>query len=124
MLEGTPGDWRVRLDAGPQVHYQRPSVDVLFQSVARCAGPWAVGVLLTGMGRDGAAGLLAIRRAGGRTIAQDEETSVVYGMPQAAVTLGAAEFVVGLDKIPALLRTLVVEKVKEFAAAKEVGMRS
>ena len=78
-------------------------LDVLFESLAREYGPGAVAALLTGMGRDGAAGLLEIRRAGGVTIAQDEATSVVYGMPREAVRLGAAEQVLALDEIgPAL----------------------
>ena len=84
---------------GPPVHYQRPSVDVLFQSVARQAGPNALGVLLTGMGADGAAGLLSMRQAGAHTIAQDEATSVVYGMPREAVQMGAACEVSPLEEV-------------------------
>ncbi|GAB7037010.1 MULTISPECIES: chemotaxis-specific protein-glutamate methyltransferase CheB [Catenuloplanes] len=80
----------LQLSNGPERHSCRPSVDTLFESVADAYGPSAVGVLLTGMGRDGAAGLLAMRRAGARTYAQDEATSVVYGMPREAVLLGAA----------------------------------
>lgn len=84
-------------------HSCRPSVDTLFESVAREYGATAMAALLTGMGRDGAAGLLDIRRAGGLTIAQDEATSVVYGMPREAVLLGAAERVLPLAEIgPAL----------------------
>jgi two-component system chemotaxis response regulator CheB len=82
---------RLRLDRGPERHSCRPSVDVLFESVAHDRGAAATGVLLTGMGRDGAAGLLALRRAGARTVAQDEATCVVYGMPREAALLGAAE---------------------------------
>ena len=78
------GEYRVVLKEGEEVSYARPSVDVLFNSVAAAAGRNVAAALLTGMGRDGAEGLLAIRRAGGRTFAQDEATSVVYGMPQAA----------------------------------------
>jgi two-component system chemotaxis response regulator CheB len=78
-------------------------VDVLFESIAREYGPTAVACLLTGMGRDGAAGLLDVRRAGGFTIAQDEATSIVYGMPREAVILGAAESILPLGEIgPAL----------------------
>jgi two-component system, chemotaxis family, protein-glutamate methylesterase/glutaminase len=89
------------------VHHQRPSVDVLFSSVARGAGPNAIGILLTGMGADGARGLLAMRESGAVTIAQDEETSVVYGMPREAVRLGAAMQVLPLPLIaPAVLRHL------------------
>ncbi|MDB5098040.1 MAG: response regulator receiver modulated CheB methylesterase, partial [Cyanobacteria bacterium RYN_339] len=95
---------RLVLTDGPERHSCRPSVDVLFESVARELGPRAVACLLTGMGRDGAAGMLAIKDAGGLTIAQDEATSVVYGMPREAVLLGAAMRVLPLDAIgPALL---------------------
>jgi len=85
---------------GPRVHHQRPAVDVLFNSVAKYAGVNAVGVLLTGMGADGAAGLLAMRQAGARTIAQDQASCVVYGMPKAAVQLGAVETILPLGRIP------------------------
>ncbi len=93
------GGWRVTLDTGEPVNRHRPSVDVLLESVAAAAGSRAVGVLLTGMGEDGARGLLAMRRAGAETIAQDEATSVVYGMPRAAVKLGAARLVLPLERI-------------------------
>ena len=96
---------RLRLTEDPERHSCRPSVDVLFESVARETGKDAVGCLLTGMGRDGAEGLLSIRRAGGITLAQDEATSVVYGMPREAALLGAAEHILPLDHFaPALLR--------------------
>jgi two-component system, chemotaxis family, protein-glutamate methylesterase/glutaminase len=96
-------DGRLRLIDGPERHSCRPSVDVLFESVAREYGPSAAAVLLTGMGRDGAAGLHAIRLAGGLTIAQDEATSVVFGMPREAIAIGAAERVLPLKEIgPAL----------------------
>ncbi|HUB84637.1 MAG TPA: chemotaxis-specific protein-glutamate methyltransferase CheB [Rhizomicrobium sp.] len=87
-------------------HSCRPSVDVLFESVAASCGASAVGCLLTGMGRDGAAGLRLIRQAGGRTIVQDEATSVVYGMPREAVLLGAAERVLPLNEIGPALASL------------------
>jgi two-component system chemotaxis response regulator CheB len=83
----------------PERHSCRPSVDVLFEALAREAGAEAMAALLTGMGRDGAAGLLEIRRAGGLTVAQDEATSIVYGMPREAVRLGAAERVLPLSEI-------------------------
>ncbi len=86
-------------DATEEVNHHAPSVDALFESAARVAGGRAVGVLLTGMGDDGAKGLLALRQAGATTIAQDEESSVVYGMPKAAADLGAAEQVLPLDDI-------------------------
>jgi two-component system chemotaxis response regulator CheB len=93
----------VQVKDGPPVRHHRPSVDVLFTSMARHAGRNGVGVLLTGMGRDGAAGLKAMRDAGAATIAQDEATSVVWGMPKEAIALGAAEEVVPLDTIPSRL---------------------
>ena len=89
----------VRLKQGRPVKYQRPSVDVLFQSVARTAGRDAIGIVLTGMGDDGAEGLLAMKQAGAFTIAQDETTSVVFGMPGSAIARGAAKIVAPLDEI-------------------------
>jgi len=100
MLLRKRGDhYYVSVKTGPRVCYQRPSVDVLFASVADTAGAQAVGVLLTGMGNDGAQGLLKMRQAGARTIAQDEATCVVYGMPREAVELGAAAQVLPLSAI-------------------------
>lgn len=81
------------------VYYQRPSVDVLFRSVAKHAGRNAVGVLLTGMGADGAKGLLVMKENGAYTIAQDEKTSIVFGMPKEAIRLGAADEVTPLPMI-------------------------
>jgi two-component system chemotaxis response regulator CheB len=97
---------RVRLTIDPERHSCRPSVDVLFESVAREYGAGAVGCLLTGMGRDGADGLLQIRTAGGFTIAQDEETSIVYGMPREAARVGAAASILPLGDIASTLITL------------------
>jgi two-component system chemotaxis response regulator CheB len=88
---------------GPMVNFVRPSVDVLFRSVARHAGRNAIGVILTGMGEDGARGLLEMKEAGAFTIAQDEASSVVFGMPKRAIELGAADKVVSLEEIPPLL---------------------
>jgi two-component system chemotaxis response regulator CheB len=94
----------LRLDDGPERHSCKPAVDVLFSSLARDVGADALACLLTGMGRDGALGLLEVRRAGGGTIAQDEATSVVFGMPREAILLGAAEQVLPLGEIaPALV---------------------
>jgi two-component system chemotaxis response regulator CheB len=91
---------RLRLTSDPERHCCRPSIDVLFESAARELGPRSLACLLTGMGADGAAGLLSVRRAGGITIAQDEATSRIWGMPGAAVEIGAADQVLPLDQIP------------------------
>lgn len=99
---------RLQLSDAPERHSCKPSVDVMFESVARDCGGAAAACLLTGMGRDGAEGLLRIRRAGGLAIAQDEETCVVYGMPREAALLGAAERVLPLGEIgPALAAAAV-----------------
>ncbi len=95
-----------KLDDGPPVNRHKPSVDVLFRSVAQQAGRNAIGVILTGMGKDGALGLKEIRDAGGPTIAQDEATSVVWGMPREAFMLGGASQVLALQDIPARVRAL------------------
>ncbi|MCX8006661.1 MAG: chemotaxis response regulator protein-glutamate methylesterase [Coriobacteriia bacterium] len=102
---------RVRLESGSPLHGVRPAADPLFESVAHAYGEHAVGVVLTGMGSDGAAGLKAIKNCGGTTIAQDEATSVVWGMPKAALKAGAVDRVVPLDKIPAEIRRSVREGV-------------
>ena len=86
------GVYQVEVKAGPRVNGHCPSVDVLFDSVAIVAGPSAVGIILTGMGGDGAKGLLAMRKAGAKTIGQDESTCVVYGMPKVAYDLGAVQY--------------------------------
>ncbi len=86
------GAYQVEVKKGPKVNGHCPSVDVLFDSVAKAAGSCAVGIILTGMGGDGAKGLLAMRKAGARTIGQDESTCVVYGMPKVAYDLGAVEY--------------------------------
>ncbi len=93
----------LRVQGGPERHSCRPSVDVMFESLAREMGRDVVAGLLTGMGRDGADGLLALRKAGALTLAQNEETSVVWGMPREAIELGAARYVVGLDELAAKL---------------------
>jgi two-component system, chemotaxis family, protein-glutamate methylesterase/glutaminase len=97
LLERSGARYEIRLKNGPPVHHQRPAVDVLFQSVARSAGRNAVGVILTGMGADGARGLLAMREKGAPTLAQDEASCVVFGMPKEAIALGAASEVVALE---------------------------
>jgi two-component system chemotaxis response regulator CheB len=110
---GGSGALRCRLTSGPAVNGHRPSVDVLFRSVAKACGPRAVGAILTGMGRDGAEGLLAMRQAGARTFGQDEHSSVVYGMPKAAFEIGAVERQAPLDRIAAELLKAPSSKVIE-----------
>jgi two-component system chemotaxis response regulator CheB len=100
MTVGREGSrWRARVADGPLVSRHRPSVDVLFHSVASAAGPAALGVILTGMGRDGADGLRAMKQRGAWTIAQDEASSVVFGMPREAIASGAVDDVVPLPRI-------------------------
>ena len=99
----------VRVADGPLVCRHRPSVDVLFRSVAQAAGPYGIGVILTGMGDDGAEGLMEMRQTGAATIAQDEASCVVFGMPKEAIGRGAVDEVVSLPEIPAkLLRKAAV----------------
>jgi two-component system chemotaxis response regulator CheB len=99
--------YQVRLNQEPAVHHHRPSVDILFLSCAQVARGNALGLLLTGMGEDGARGLLEMRQAGARTLVQDEASSVVFGMPKAAIDQGAAEQVLPLGDISAALQSLV-----------------
>ncbi len=103
LLRKIAGRFYVNVKPGPRVCYQRPSVDVLFTSIAEVPALSTVAVLLTGMGADGAQGLLKLRRAGKHTIAQDESTCVVYGMPREAILLGAAAQVLPLPAIPTAL---------------------
>jgi len=108
VIERSGARYLTALRDGPQVHYQKPAVDVLFNSVARCGGANAVGVILTGMGSDGADGLRAMRTNGAHTIAQDEASSVVFGMPKAAIEAGAAVEVASLNDIPARITRALV----------------
>ena len=103
------GVYLVECRQGENVCGHCPSVEVLFQSVAKYAGPNAIGVMLTGMGSDGADGMLAMRRAGARTMAQDEASSVVFGMPKVAFEKGGAECLVPLDLIPAKVMRLLAK---------------
>jgi two-component system chemotaxis response regulator CheB len=105
LIRRVGAGYRVELVDGPLVNRHRPSVDVLFRSAAQAAGPHAAGAILTGMGNDGALGLQEMRKAGAHTIAQDEATCVVFGMPREAIRLGAAAATLPLDQIgPALGR--------------------
>ncbi|MDM8539152.1 chemotaxis response regulator protein-glutamate methylesterase [Desulfobacterales bacterium HSG17] len=99
LLHRSGGNYLVRIKDGVPVYYQRPSVDVLFRSVAKHASKNAVGALLTGMGADGAKGLLEMRENGAYTLAQDEETSIVFGMPKEAIKIGAADEIAPLPQI-------------------------
>jgi two-component system chemotaxis response regulator CheB len=100
LLKRSGARYFVEVKTGPLVHHQRPAVDVLFNSAAKYAGGNAVGVILTGMGADGAAGIKAMKEAGAKTIAQDEESCVVFGMPKEAIKTGCIDKVLSLKKIP------------------------
>lgn len=106
VLKRSGASYYVEIKDGELVYHQRPSVEVLFTSVARYAGPNAVGIILTGMGKDGANGLLQMKNAGAYTIGQDEKSCVVYGMPKEAASVGAVMKVVPLEKIPQVLLDL------------------
>ena len=108
--------YSVQVKSGPLVCRHRPSIDVLFKSVARCAGHHAVGVIMTGMGSDGAQGLLEMQQHGAETIAQDQTSCVVFGMPREAIRLGAADYVVPLDKIAAAILRLAHSRTQAVAS--------
>ncbi len=112
VVQRSGAHYVAHLRDGPPVHHQRPAVDVLFDSVARAAGQNAVAALLTGMGVDGARGLLAMRKAGARTFAEAEETCVVYGMPREAMRIEAAELAVPLPAIAATLLDAVTRPIQ------------
>lgn len=99
ILRRSGARYYVEVKDGPMVHHQRPSVDILFKSTAQYAGPNSIGVILTGMGSDGAEGLLEMKRSGAKTIAQDEKSCVVFGMPKEAIKLGAVDMVVSLNQM-------------------------
>ena len=99
--------WVAELNDGEKVSRQKPAVEVLFQSVAKLAGSNAVGVIMTGMGGDGAEGMLAMRNAGAQNIAQDEESCVVFGMPKEAIKMGGVHHIVSLDRIPETILKLL-----------------
>ena len=110
----------VEITDGPRVFHQKPSVEVLFNSVAKYAGRNAVGVILTGMGADGAQGLWEMRQSGAQTIAQDEKSSVVFGMPKEAIALGAAGRVLPLDRIaPAMIAMARSDGLPDFNCSRE-----
>jgi len=103
LLKRSGAQYYVEVTDGPLVNRHRPSVDVLFRSAAHSAGPNAMGVIMTGMGDDGARGLKEMMDAGARTFAQDEDSCVVFGMPKEAIKLGGVQNVVGLGTIPELI---------------------
>ncbi len=104
------------LDHGPPVSGHRPSVDVMFKSVAKACGPRSVGVIMTGMGRDGADGIVELHKAGAHTVAQDEETSLVYGMPKAAKDTGCVGHIVALPQVPQTIAKLMMGGTRRDAA--------
>ena len=113
LVEKNGARYYTRIKQGPPVHHQRPAVDVLFNSVAKSAGINAMGVILTGMGADGAKGLLSMKEKGSYTIGQDEATSVVYGMPREAFKIGAVTDQLPLNKIPQEIINHMKQKVLE-----------
>ncbi len=115
ILQRSGARYYVRIKDGPAVHHQKPSVDVFFNSVATAAGQNAVGVILTGMGADGAKGLFAMRQAGAHTIAQDEQSCVVFGMPKEAIKLGAASEVVSLNNVASRMLSALVQNSQKAA---------
>jgi two-component system chemotaxis response regulator CheB len=110
VVDGGPGAWTIALDEGPAMHGVRPSADHLFESVAKQFGAASIGVVLTGMGKDGAEGLRAIRDAGGVGIVQDRATSTIYGMPQAALKRAGAERVVGLSAVAPTIVSMLAQR--------------
>ncbi len=116
-VEADGGGYRIKLRQDPPIHFTRPAVDMLFNSAAQCAGRHVVGVLLTGMGRDGAQGMQQLKAAGAVNLAQNEATCVVYGMPRAAVDLGVVDRVLPLDQIPQAILQALSERAPRPAAA-------
>ena len=125
LLQQSGARYLARIKNGPAVNHHRPSADVLFQSVARSAGSNAIGVILTGMGSDGAKGLLAMHEKGAYTLAQDEQTCVVFGMPKEAIRLGAVDKVFPIQHIPEAIVSFLQKQGKkgrgdEFFEQREV----
>jgi two-component system, chemotaxis family, protein-glutamate methylesterase/glutaminase len=100
LIQRSGAQYYVEVREGPPVNRHCPSVDVLFRSAAKAAGPNALGIIMTGMGDDGARGLKEMRNAGAHTIAQDEQSCVVFGMPKEAIRMEAVERVMALDELP------------------------
>lgn len=119
LLKRSGSDYCVEVVSGPLVNRHCPSVDVLFRSVARAAGKNATGIIMTGMGDDGARGLKEMHDAGARTVAQDEATCVVYGMPKEAISLGAADLILPLQEIAG-----EIARPREYARGKRSGRQA
>lgn len=118
VLKWHSSHYTVELNNGPMIHHQRPAVDILFDSAMKAgAGPHSLALLLTGMGADGASGMLHLKEAGTTTIAQNEESCVVYGMPREAVRLGAAQHILHLDHMPARIEKYANEVALKTTAA-------
>jgi two-component system chemotaxis response regulator CheB len=116
LMRSSDGRHQVEIRQGPRICYQRPSVDALFYSVAESRSKNMIGVLLTGMGADGAAGLLKMRQKGARTIAQDEASCVVYGMPREALRMGGVEQVLPLNRISEAICELLTQPQDRISA--------
>ncbi len=114
LLQQNGARYSARIKKGPAVNHQRPSADVLFESVARHAGSNAIGVILTGMGSDGAKGLLAMHEKGAYTVAQDEATCVVFGMPKEAIKLGGVDDIFPVQHIPNAIVHFLRKQEKEM----------
>lgn len=114
-LRKDPEGYYVTVEDGSLTDLHRPSIDTLFYSAAECAKNKAIGVILTGMGRDGAKGMLALKKEGAFTIAQDENSSVVFGMPKAAIELGAADEIVPLEQIPEVIISKLISREKTIS---------
>ncbi|MCJ8345278.1 chemotaxis response regulator protein-glutamate methylesterase, partial [bacterium] len=107
MVRKRGSHYQAQVKYGPQVSRHRPAVNVMFNSLAECAGKNTIGILLTGMGADGAAGLLNLRNIGAKTLCQDEESCIVFGMPREAIAIGAAQYILPLQSIPQKIIDLI-----------------
>lgn len=125
-VRGRPGNLYVALDESPHIKGHRPNIDVLFRSVAKRAPASSIGVILTGMGSDGADGLADMKRAGGRAVAQSEESSAVFGMPRRAIEMGVVDWILGLEEISELLADLTKagRGLRSSSAARRRGRTS
>jgi len=121
MLQWAQDGYRVRVTDGPMVWHQRPAVDMLFKSAADLVAQYAIAGVLTGMGKDGAEGLLRLREKGAMTFAQDEESSVVYGMPKTAWENGGAQRQIPLDRVAAHIIQAVATAPASNASQAHVG---